>query len=152
MINYDKIKELGELALIISIDNAYRETLVSRWDYFEVDHYRDYHNDTDGIAIYDMQDFDYEFGDYSPLDVAEAIERAEWFSVEDDYFVIEDFGVIRSMDKEEVKGYYEERTNMLEFIKWANETDRYDILHSYLQYVQSDLGYRLGVNTVIIEF
>lgn len=152
MVDYNKIRELGELALIMPFETAYNETTVRPWDYFTVEDYQCYQNDTGDVVMYRMEEFDDLYYGYSPMDLAEVIERAEWFSVEDDYFVREGLGTLRSLTRSEAKKYLEEHMDMRRFIRWARENNRYTMLNAYLTEVQGELARRHGLDTVIIEF
>ena len=127
MVDYNKIRKIGELALIIPFETAYDETTIRPWDYFTVEDYQCYQDDIGDVVMYRMEEFDDLYYGYSPFDVAEVIEKAEWFSVEDDYFVREDFGTLRSLTRSEAKEYLEEHMDMRRFIRWARKQLLYNV-------------------------
>lgn len=152
MVDYNKTREFGELALIMPFETAYNETTVRPWDYFTVEDYQCYQGDMGDVVMYRMEEFDDLYYGYSPIDLAKVIARAEWFSVEDDYFIRKNLGTLSSLTRSEAKKYLEEHMDMRHFIRWAHDSGFHNTIYAYLRDVRSDLSHRLGVDTIIIEF
>lgn len=148
------IKKLGEMALVLPLEVAYREGTVDITDYFYFADFEEFRYNIGNDIVFrmhELNDFYSNVSNFHTTDLIAMIERSDWFTVHDGYYVKEDGGKLRSMGLDEAKQYYVEQTDIVEFLHWMRENDYEEEVECYLTDLAGNLEEKSGIERIIIE-
>ena len=122
---------------------------------FNITHYLEYMDETDIEIFYPMDTLDFIYQDCTHSEVLRLM-SGNWFSIEDEYFIIEDNGELESLESlttEEAERYFLMKVDEAEFIRWALEPGSLsrEVLLTHLEDVAQEIKRQWGLGDVILD-
>lgn len=145
----------GQVTLTVSVDEAYKAVPVIPWWFFQTEDVVTFMSETGTWSVFGMKEMNKVFVSYSLMEVITKIVDSEHFSLEDEYFALDNEGALTSLDDETLNDkvidlFRSHPEVSVSFIKWAYEQGLEENVGNYFRCVSSRLNTHWGVDRVDI--